>query len=103
MEAIESEDIPKVAIPNQDNYNIADGEQPSVSTQPVVPTVEHVRTTNTYRLEFPALLLFFSWNLSGTVFQNQILYQTCILDYNVSMCDMLTNEQIPDEYKVIHT
>lgn len=104
MEAIESEDIPKIAVPVERNaaYDV-DGEQPSVSTQQTInpATAEQIRSTNTYRLEFPVILLFFSWNLSGTVFQNQILYQTCMLEYNKTTCDTLANDMIPDEYKVI--
>lgn len=104
MEAIASEDIGKIAHQSHSSGNSnEDGEQPSGSGQPIVnqTAVENTRTTNTHRLEFPVLLLFFSWNLSGIVFQNQILYQTCILDYNQTTCEMLTNDVIPDEYKVM--
>lgn len=106
MEAIDAaEDIPKI-VPVQsypNGNNDADEEQPSSSIQPIVntSTVEHTRTTNIHQLEFACLLLFFSFNLSSTVFQNQILYQTCMLNnYNESTCDTLTNEKIPEEYKV---
>lgn len=39
-------------------------------------------------LEIPVLLLFLCWNLTGTVFQNQILFQTCTvsLGYNETDC-----------------
>lgn len=105
MEAIDAaEDIPKIVpVESYSNgNNDADEEQPSSSTQPIVNTsgVEHTRTTNIHQLEFACLLLFFSYNLCSTVFQNQILYQTCMLNYNESTCDTLTNEKIPEEYKV---
>lgn len=78
-------------------------EGPSVSSQPVInqSLVNQVRTTNTHTLELPVLLLFFSWNLSGTVFQNQVLYQSCILKYNETTCNLLANEDIPDDLEVI--
>lgn len=81
-----------------------DQEQPSSSNQPVLnqTAVERVKSTNTYRLEVPVLLLFFSWNLSGTVFQNQVLYQSCLLNYNQTICDQLTVD-IPDALVVILT
>lgn len=102
MEATNSEYIPstKAAVQPTDAIVYADDEleQPSVSVQPTInqTTVEHVQSTNTYSLELPVLLLFFSWNLSGTVFQNQVLYQSCILNYNESTCTLLANEEIPD-------
>lgn len=47
------------------------------------------RTRTSFLLEVPVLLLFFAWNLSGIVFQNEILFQSCItsLGHNVSECD----------------
>lgn len=102
MEAANSEYIPstKAAVQPTDAIVHADDEldQPSVSVQPTInqTTVEHVQSKNTYSLEAPVLLLFFSWNLSGTVFQNQVLYQSCILNYNESTCTLLANEEIPD-------
>lgn len=110
MEASNSGNIPSanVAVLPTDPVVYADDEElldagPSVPAQQTVnqTTVEHVRSTNTYSLELPVLLLFFSWNLSGTVFQNQVLYQSCILNYNESTCSLLANEEIPDNLVVI--
>lgn len=108
MEAIITEDIPstKAAVQPTDAYipnRNEDQEQPSGSMQPSVnqATVEYVQSTNTYTLEFPVLLLFISWNLSATVFQNQVIYQSCILNYNTTTCDLLTNDMIPDDLVVI--
>lgn len=72
-------------------------DQPSGSTIPAVATApEQIQSKNTFSLEFPVLLLFFSWNLSGTVFQNQVLYQTCMLTYNYTVCARLTDEEIDE-------
>lgn len=57
-------------------------------------------TQNTFKLELPVLLLFFSWNLTATVFQNQILFQTCsaYLSFNDTYCtDLVTNDVVNDE------
>lgn len=53
---------------------------------------------NTFTLEFPVLLLFFSYNLTSTVFQNQILFQTCLLyeDNNDTLCNDIVDDVIPD-------
>lgn len=108
MEATNTENIPSTKAAVQPSHTIPhsatdDLEQPSVSTQPTLnqTTVEQVQSTNTYTLELPVLLLFFSWNLSGTVFQNQVLYQSCLLKYNETTCNLLTNEDIPKELDVI--
>ncbi|XP_031618143.1 uncharacterized protein LOC116337604 [Contarinia nasturtii] len=102
MEGSNSENIPstKAAIQPTEpivQNNDEDQEQPSVS-RPTInqTTVERVQSRNTYFLELPVLLLFYSWNLSGTVFQNQVIYQSCILNYNESTCKLLANEEIPD-------
>lgn len=110
METPISENIPYDKFANQPddsetpiNRNVSDdGEQPSSSNQQVISQTnnERVRSTNTYTLEIPVLLLFFSWNLSGTVFQNQVLYQSCLLNYNTTICSRLTVE-IPDDLVVI--
>lgn len=44
-----------------------------------------------FPVEIPVLLLFLSWNLTGTVFQYQILYQTCTvsLGFNETECSKL--------------
>lgn len=54
---------------------------------------------HSFTLELPVLLLFFSWNLTATVFQNQILYQTCTIyfAFNETFCLDLTNDVINDE------
>lgn len=54
------------------------------------------RSRNTHTLEVPVLLLFFAWNLSGTVFQNEILYQSCTvtLGYNDSQCDDIQDDKL---------
>lgn len=51
------------------------------------------KRTRSFPLEIPMFLLFLCWNLTGTVFQYQILYQTCIvsLNYNESDCSQLGN------------
>lgn len=79
-----------------------DDEQPTSSIQSTInpTTIQPVQSTNTFTLEIPVLLLFFSWNLSGTVFQNQVLYQSCILTYNASTCDLLTNDKITPAMEV---
>lgn len=81
-------------------------EQPSSSNESTMQAVmnqttasEQIQSKNTFSLEFPVLLLFFSWNLSGTVFQNQVLYQTCMLTYNYSVCSRLTDEEIDEVNK----
>lgn len=53
-------------------------------------------------LELPVLLLFFSWNLTSTVFQNQILFQTCtnFFEYNVTTCSNLTDSIVTVDYQV---
>lgn len=71
-------------------------EQPTCSNQPVIAIGEQVQSKKLFTLEIPVLLLFFSWNLSGTVFQNQVLYQSCLLNYNSTICDLLTNEKIDE-------
>lgn len=47
-------------------------------------------------------LLFFSWNLTSTVFQNQIIYQTCtsLYDFNGTFCEEITNDIISDDLSV---
>lgn len=49
------------------------------------------KKTNSWPLEYPILLLFLCWNLTGTVFQYQILYQSCTvsLGYNETDCNQL--------------
>lgn len=111
MEATNAEDIPSTRAAVQPTGAFAhndvdnDDQGPSVSSQPTViiyqTTIIQTTNTNTYSLELPVLLLFFSWNLSGTVFQNQVLYQSCILNYNESTCNQLANEDIPDDLEVI--
>lgn len=82
-------------------------EQPSSSTMQAVmnqtTASEQIQSKNTFSLEFPVLLLFFSWNLSGTVFQNQVLYQTCMLTYNYSVCSRLIDEDIDEVIKQNNT
>lgn len=53
---------------------------------------------NTFTLELPVLLLFFSYNLTSTVFQNEILFQTCMIfeENNSSQCRNIT-DNIPDD------
>lgn len=84
---------------NSSSSSVNRQEQPSSSTmqaQAVVNQPGQIHSKNTFSLEFPVLLLFFSWNLSGTVFQNQVLYQTCMLTYNYSVCSRLTDEEIDE-------
>lgn len=87
-------------ISNTNTNDTSGHDQPSsssdvaVANQIVAP--EQIQSQNTFSLEFPVLLLFFSWNLSGTVFQNQVLYQTCMLTYNYSVCSRLTDEEIDE-------
>lgn len=59
----------------------------------------HKPNRNTFTLELPALLLFFSWNLTTTVFQNQILFQTCKISFsfNDTFCVDLTNDLVNNE------
>lgn len=73
--------------------------QPSSSSQPNDESIvnQPQSTTNTYVLEISTMMLFFAWNLSGTVFQNQILYQSCTMNYNDSVCsDVIDNEVCVD-------
>lgn len=53
---------------------------------------------NSFTLEIPALLLFCSWNLTTTVFQNQIIYQTCTIsfDFNSTFCADMTDDAASD-------
>lgn len=101
MEATHSENIPKTNTVIRSNTSIVNGTdnddapQPSSSNRTVDGTTatENASTTNTHILEIAAMLLFFSWNLTGIVFQNQVLYQSCIiLEYNASTC-----EDVPDD------
>lgn len=66
-----------------------------------IPIIHHImnQPSNTYKLELPVVLLFFAWNMSGTVFQNQILYQICTntLHKNDTTCDALINDPDSDE------
>lgn len=57
---------------------------------------------NTFALEVPVLLLFFAWNLSATVFQNQILFQTCKISFpfNNTYCTDLINGDVIDKVAV---
>lgn len=105
MDIRNSEHIPstRAAIQATDslvNNEDDDHEQPTSSIQSTTNPTTIVQSTNTFTLEIPVLLLFFSWNLSGTVFQNQVLYQSCILTYNASTCDLLTNDKITPEMEV---
>lgn len=72
----------------------------STSSGATVETV--IKKKKGFTLELPVLLLFFSWNLSGTVFQNQILFQTCtsFFSYNESVCNDLTNSLADDDLQV---
>lgn len=56
---------------------------------------ELLKRSRSLPLEIPILLLFLSWNLTGTVFQYQILYQTCTvsLGYNETDCSQLGQGQ----------
>lgn len=89
---------PMLTRRNNGNSGSSHQEQPSSSTmQPTVMNQpEQIQSKNTFSLEFPVLLLFFSWNLSGTVFQNQVLYQTCMLTYNYTICSRLTDKEIDE-------
>lgn len=51
-------------------------------------------TKNTYVLEVSVMMLFFAWNLSGTVFQNQILYQSCTMNFNTSTCANVIDNKV---------
>lgn len=69
-----------------------------------IPIVQHANAApaqprNTYTLEWPIFMLFFAWNLSGTVFQNQILFQSCTitLNFNATTCDAVINDASTDE------
>lgn len=49
------------------------------------------KRSRSFPIEVPMFLLFLCWNLTGTVFQYRILYQTCTvsLGYNETDCDQL--------------
>lgn len=79
--------------------------QPSSSSRPNDESIviQPQSTTNTYVLEISAMMLFFAWNLSGTVFQNQIIYQSCTMSYNESACtDVIDNEVCVDIIVLVH-
>lgn len=79
--------------------------QPSSSSRPSDESnvIQPQSTSNTYVLEISAMMLFFAWNLSGTVFQNQILYQSCNQFYNESICaDVIDNEVCVDINVLVH-
>lgn len=110
MEATTTKNIPKstdvmgstASLVN----NIEEDEtvQPSSSNRPNDDpiVVQPQNTTNTYVLEISAMMLFFSWNLSGIVFQSQILYQSCKMVYNDSVCsDVIDNEVCVDRVNVL--
>lgn len=106
VETIQPDDSndPMLARKHNDSSNNGNSsnrqEQPSSSSMQAVmnqtTAPELIQSKNTFSLELPVLLLFFSWNLSGTVFQNQVLYQTCMLTYNYSICSRLTDEEIDE-------
>lgn len=53
---------------------------------------------NTFTLELPVMLLFFSYNLTSTVFQNEILYQTCLSNNsNKTFCEEIINQITTDD------
>lgn len=68
----------------------------STSSATTVETV--IKKPEWLTLGLPVLLLFFSWNLCGTVFQNQVLFQTCTsyFNYNQSLCYELTDSLADD-------
>lgn len=67
---------------------------------------ELVKKQRSFPLEIPILLLFLSWNLTGTVFQYEILYQTCTvaLQFNETQCGQLgqgdNNEDLQVSYAI---
>lgn len=86
---------------NDDNSLLA---STSTITSPHLPLDECLikPDRNTYKLEIPVLLLFFSWNLTTTVFQNQIFFQSCTnyFKYNDTFCTQLTNGIISEDLVV---
>lgn len=106
MDATNTVNIPKpvpvirspASIPHSNPVIDYNEPQPSSSSRPDDEIPITTSTTNTHILEVAAMLLFFSWNLTSTVFQNQILYQSCttLLSFNVTTCEVLINDLIPD-------
>jgi len=54
-------------------------------------------------LEPAVLLLFFAWSLAGTVFQNQIIFQTCteIFKFDKTECVLLGTQNGTNETQLI--
>lgn len=95
MDTNSSQTIERSTAQNSDDSIIQ-----STSTEATVETV--IKKKRTFTLELPVLLLFFSWNLCGTVFQNQILFQTCTsyFNYNATICNELTDSLANDDLQV---
>ncbi|KAG4079764.1 hypothetical protein HA402_014895 [Bradysia odoriphaga] len=56
-------------------------------------------------MEPAVLLLFFAWSVTGTVFQNQVIYQTCteIFHFNKSECILLGTPNATNETEAIES
>lgn len=54
-------------------------------------------------MEPAVLLLFFAWSVTGTVFQNQVIYQTCteIFQFNKTDCNLLGRSNATNETEAI--
>ncbi|XP_013112907.2 proton-coupled folate transporter [Stomoxys calcitrans] len=90
-------------IPNESNggVNGTNASSPTAEDQQVV-AVKH----RWFILEPPVFLVFLAMYLSGTVYQNQLLYQTCIFvfNYNETQCEPLLGvERETEEVKRIET
>lgn len=101
METTNTKNIPKSIAVMGSNASLVNNmeedvaAQPSSSSRPNESIISQPpSTTNTYVLEISAMILFFSWNLSGTVFQDQIVYQSCTMNYNDSVCSDVINNKV---------
>lgn len=97
MDAKNNDTVPIVSAEETTSHGTGNNDEEAESSSTITNQIidePRIEIPNTYTLELPVLLLFFSWNISGTVFQNQILYQSCtnIFNYNESACALIIND-----------
>lgn len=78
--------------------NIDEGTEKEEQSSPVESTVK--LSVCTYSLELVHFLIFFAVSLVIPVFQTEIIYQSCLLQSNESICRLLAKKEIPEELKV---
>ncbi|XP_031639670.1 proton-coupled folate transporter-like [Contarinia nasturtii] len=91
--------------PNELSEQNIDDDQEEDEGQPSLKltAMEPVQPTNMYSLQLSLLMLSFSSNLVTAVFQTEIIYESCMLKSNESICRLLANKEIPKELKDLET